>query len=132
MRFALALLIAAVAPAGAAAPVPAPLGEVRVDVPRGRGPQQVVAVERVFPVGGESGWHVHPGIEMGRVISGVTEMRSAGEPPRRYAAGESFVIPRGTVHNGVNAGAEPARLAITYVLDRGAPIRIPASPPPDR
>lgn len=96
--------------------------ETHVDVPQGKR-QEVVVVERVFPVGASSGWHTHPGIEIGRVVSGQTEMRTADGAVRRYAAGETFVIPRGMVHNGVNVGTEPARLVITYLIDKGAPIR---------
>lgn len=43
--------------------------------------------------------------------------------------GGSFTIPRGAVHNGVNVGCVPARLLITYLLDKGAPQRTDAPDP---
>ena len=95
----------------------------QADLPEGHGQQAVTQLIRVFPVGGSSGWHTHPGLELGHVLSGVTEMRLGDGTSHRYAAGESFAIPRGTVHNGVNVGRVPARLLITYVTDKGAPQR---------
>jgi quercetin dioxygenase-like cupin family protein len=108
-----------------AAPAAAPL---RVEVPQDRGPQEAVVLERVFAIGQGSGWHVHDGIEIGRVVSGETEMRTPGGTVR-YRAGETFMIPRGLVHQGFNAGNEPAVLALTYLIDRGAPLRRDAPAP---
>lgn len=121
----LTLLAAAVA-AGAAPVLVAP---TTVDVPHNGGEQQVVVLERTFEVGGGSGWHTHSGIEIGHVVSGVTEMRLADGTVERYAAGETFVIPRGAVHEGVNAGDVPVRLVITYLIDKGSPLRTPAAAP---
>ena len=129
MSLAAALAIAlssAAAPPATPAGAPAP---VMVPVPAAPGPQEVRVLTREFAVGGSSGWHTHPGVEIGHVIAGVTEMRSADGPPRRYGAGETFVIARGTVHNGVNAGDVPARLVITYVTDQGQPVRADAADP---
>jgi quercetin dioxygenase-like cupin family protein len=112
---------------GSAAAAP-PQGEVRVEVEHSRGPQQVVVLTREFPVGGSSGWHRHPGVEIGQVLSGVTEMRTA-EGVMLYAAGDTFVVPRGVAHNGVNVGEEPARIAITYLVDKDAPLRADAIDP---
>ena len=64
----IALMLAAVAGQANVAAAPQ---ETHVDVPRGHGRQEVVVLERIFPVGGSSGWHVHPGIEIGRVVAGV-------------------------------------------------------------
>lgn len=120
------ILLLAPAAAAAAAPLPAgtapPVAPTVVQVPADRGPQDAVVLERVFPVGGQSGWHTHPGYEIGHVVSGETEMRTA-QGVVRYKAGETFVIPRGTVHNGVNPGGAPTVLVITYLVDRGVPVR---------
>jgi quercetin dioxygenase-like cupin family protein len=119
---------AAVQPAPRA-PAPNPPAVVREEVPQDAGPQDVHVLTREFPVGGSSGWHTHPGVEIGYVLEGETEMRGAGGEPRIYRAGQIFTIPRGMVHNGVNVGQGPARLVITYVTDRGADLRSPANPP---
>lgn len=110
-----------------AAPAPLPQ-ETSVEVPQDRGPQDAIVLERVFPIGGASGWHTHPGYEIGHVVSGVTELRTA-EGAARYRAGETFVVPRGVAHNGVNVGNVPVSLVITYIIDRDAPTRSNAPEP---
>lgn len=107
-------------------------GAVRVDLPHDQGAQEAVVLERTFPVGGSSGWHTHPGIEIGHVVTGVTELRTPGAPPRRYGAGETFIVARGAAHEGVNVGDEPARLVITYLIDKGAPLRAGVPDPAER
>jgi len=97
------ILLVSAAAALVAVPLP-PTASARVislEVPQDKGAQEVQVLTREFPVGGSSGWHTHPGVEIGHVVSGVTEMHIAGAAPRRYSAGETFVIPRGVVRNGV-------------------------------
>jgi quercetin dioxygenase-like cupin family protein len=89
-----------------------------LDVPQDKGPQQVVVQVREFAPGAQSGWHVHPGVEMAYVASGEMEMVTAGGV-RRLGPGDSFQMPRGQAHNGVNPGTVPAKVVITLVLDRG-------------
>lgn len=125
------LALAAATALAAPAPPPAPPIEARVEVPSDRGLQEVRVQRRDIPVAGDSGWHTHPGTEIGIVISGVTEMRTASGA-RRYAAGDTFVIERGTVHNGVNIGKEAAVLVVTYVIDSGKAVRADAPEPESR
>jgi quercetin dioxygenase-like cupin family protein len=81
-------------------------------------------------VGGTSGWHVHPGVEIAYLLQGEMSLEEAGQPLRRLEPGESFMVPRGVAHNGVNIGKVPARLVITYLTDKDAPVRRPVEPPP--
>jgi quercetin dioxygenase-like cupin family protein len=114
----------------AKAPAPAPPAfDVRVPVPDNAGPQDIEVLQREFPVGGSSGWHVHPGIEIAYVLSGEMELRAKGQPPRRMRTGDHFVMPRGMEHNGINIGKGAARVAITYIVDRGAPVRTAVAAP---
>lgn len=108
------LILAAATPAP-----PAPVTHAMLDVPPDAGAQQVIVQSRVFPAASESGWHVHPGTETAVIVSGTMDMVTAGGV-RRYGPGDSFTIPRGTAHNGVNPGGETARLVITLVVDKGA------------
>jgi len=39
------------------------------------------------------------------------------------------MVPRGLAHNGANIGKVPARLAITSITDKEAPLRSPAPTP---
>ncbi len=113
---------------GATAPPPPPF-DVRIDVPQDKGPQRVHVLLREFPVGGASGWHVHPGAEIAYLLAGEMSLEEAGRPARRLKPGDSFTVTRGTPHNGVNLGQVPARLVITYVTDGGAPLRTPVPEP---
>ena len=121
MRLAMIMALAAGTAATSPVPVPVPQTHAQIDVPRARA-QQVIVQSRDFPVGGESGWHVHPGTEVAYVTAGRLELRikcksTVLEP------GDSFTMPRGLAHNGVNNGAEPARVVITLVVDKGVPPR---------
>jgi quercetin dioxygenase-like cupin family protein len=106
----------------AAAPGPAPVTHAALDVPQDKGAQQVIVQSRDFPAGASSGWHIHPGTEIAVVVSGEMEMVTAGGV-RRFKPGESFTMPRGLAHNGINPGGETARVVITLVVDKGAPPR---------
>lgn len=77
---------------------------------------------RVFPVGGESGWHVHPGTEVAYVTVGRLELRIKGKITQ-LEPGDSFTVPRGVAHNGINQGTEAAQVVITLVVDKGLPPR---------
>jgi quercetin dioxygenase-like cupin family protein len=114
----------------AAAPSGQPPFDVHVDVPQDHGPQEVNTLVRVFPRGGSSGWHVHPGTEIAYLVSGEMALQSAGAPPRRMRPGDHFVMPRGVAHNGIAIGPKPAKVLITYVVDKGAPVRAAVPPPP--
>lgn len=115
-------LFAAAVSAPVAAPALAPALIAELPVPTDHGQQVVLVQARDFAPGAESGWHVHPGTEIAYVISGTMELLTAGGL-RRIGPGESFVMPRGTAHNGRNPGSETARVVITLVVDREAPAR---------
>lgn len=128
------ILAAAVAAAAASQPVPtgpqpSSVPIVTYDVPQDKGGQEVRILKRTFPVGGSSGWHVHPGVETAYLLSGEMLLEMAGQQPMRLRAGDSFTAPRGVAHNGRNPGKVPARLVITYVVDKGAAVRTTVSPP---
>ena len=93
-----------------------------LDVPQDKGAQQVIVQAREFAPGESSGWHVHPGVEIATVVSGEVDLVTAGGV-RRLGTGDSFQMPRGQAHNGVNPGTVPARIVITLVVDKGAPVR---------
>lgn len=120
-----ALLLLAAAPA--VLPPPQPVASF--DVPQDKGAQEVVVVKRTFPPGASSGWHEHPGVEIAYLLSGAMVLEMAGAPRRVLRAGDSFMAPRGVAHNGTNPGKVPARLVITYTLDKGAPQRVPVPAP---
>lgn len=122
MRFAIAAAaLLAMPPVLAEAP---PM-DFHFDVPQDKGPQHVNTLVREFPVGGSSGWHAHPGVEIAYLVAGEMTLEQEGQPTRVLRPGDSFMMPRGVPHNGANIGAVPARLVITYVYDKDAPLRTP-------
>jgi quercetin dioxygenase-like cupin family protein len=90
--------------------------------------EAVVARVEVAP-GGVAGWHTHPGDEISYVIDGEATLMIAGQPPRKVAAGEGFVIPAGVVHNAKNDGATAIKLVGVYVVEKGKPLASPAPEP---
>jgi quercetin dioxygenase-like cupin family protein len=90
--------------------------------------EAVVARVEIAP-GGVAGWHTHPGDEISYIADGEVMLLVAGQPPRKVAAGEGFVIPAGVVHNGRNEGTASARLIGIYVVEKGKPLASPAPEP---
>jgi quercetin dioxygenase-like cupin family protein len=68
-------------------------------------------------------------VELAYVLSGDLRLTVAGEPPVVFHAGDSFRIPRDTPHDGLNVGSTPVRLIVSYLMDKGAPTRIPVPAP---
>lgn len=92
------------------------------------GREAVIARVEVAP-GGVAGWHTHPGEEISYVMEGEATLMVAGQPPRKVAAGEGFVIPAGAVHNAKNDTATAVKLVGVYVVEKGKPLASPASAP---
>ena len=92
------------------------------------GREAVIARVEVAP-GGVAGWHTHPGDEISYVTDGEATLLVAGQPPRKVAAGEGFVIPAGVVHNAKNDSATAVKLVGVYVVEKGKPLASPASAP---
>jgi quercetin dioxygenase-like cupin family protein len=92
------------------------------------GREAVIARVEVAP-GGIAGWHTHPGDEISYITEGEATLMVAGQPPRKVAAGEGFVIPAGVVHNARNDGAVATKLVGVYVVEKGKPLASPASAP---
>ena len=98
------------------------VGRADVSIP---GREAVVAKVEVAP-GARAGRHTHPGDEISYVSEGQVELLVDGQPPRVVKAGESFVVPAGTVHDAHNASDAPVRLIGVYVVEKGKPLATPA------
>jgi quercetin dioxygenase-like cupin family protein len=85
-----------------------------------------VTVRTVVDPNGETPRHMHPGVEMGYVLSGAALLTIAGQTPRQLAVGDAFSIPAYTPHSVRNTGAGPLTMLSTYVVDKAKPIVIPA------
>lgn len=106
------------APASAAQPLQT------FDVPTTGKPQTAYILRRVFKPGEHVGLHTHDGIEMAQIVGGTFRVEIRGQADKVYNVGESFFIPRGAAHDATNIGSGEGALAVTYVLDKGAPLRV--------
>jgi quercetin dioxygenase-like cupin family protein len=88
--------------------------------------REAVVAKVELDEGVAAGRHSHPGDEISYVLEGEGELLIDGEDPRRVKAGESFVIPAGTVHDAVNTGKGTMKLVGVYVVDKGKPLASPA------
>jgi quercetin dioxygenase-like cupin family protein len=84
--------------------------------------REMVQVETLIPAGVESGWHVHPGEEVGYIIAGQVEMMVQGRATVVLNAGDGFLIPPRTPHNARDIGPETGRMLSTYIVETGQPI----------
>jgi quercetin dioxygenase-like cupin family protein len=78
-----------------------------------------------FDPGVAAGRHTHPGEELGYVLEGQLELRIDGQPPKIIKAGETFFVPEGIVHDGINTGTGKAKVLATYVVEKGKPVATP-------
>ncbi len=84
--------------------------------------REIVQVLTEIPVGVESGWHTHPGEEVGYIAAGTVEVLVEGRPPRTLHAGEGFLIPPGTPHNARDLGPGTGQMLSTYLVEVGKPL----------
>lgn len=112
---------AAAANAGSTAPKRIPLQEQAFPGPG----YHTATIEAVLDKGGEVAPHIHPGIEMGYVLSGRAELSVSGQPARSLASGDSFAVPPNAVHSLRNIGGTDLRVISTFVVEAGKPIATP-------
>jgi quercetin dioxygenase-like cupin family protein len=84
--------------------------------------RDIVQVLTEIPAGVESGWHTHPGEEVGYILAGTVRMMIEGRSTRTLDAGDGFLIPPGTPHNALDVGPETGRMLSTYLVDAGQPV----------
>jgi quercetin dioxygenase-like cupin family protein len=84
--------------------------------------REIVQVLTEIPPGVESGWHIHPGEEVGYIIAGEVEMMVQGRPNIILHPGDGFLIPPRTPHNARDLGPETGRMLSTYLVESGQPL----------
>ena len=70
--------------------------------------------------------HTHPGEEVTVVLEGEVLLEQAGKPSVTLKAGQAFTVPMGTVHGAKSTGKVPAKMLVTYIVEKGKPLRTPA------
>jgi quercetin dioxygenase-like cupin family protein len=84
--------------------------------------REIVQVLTEMPVGVESGWHTHPGEEVGYIVAGTVEMMIEGRATLTLQAGDGFLIPPGVRHNARDVGPGAGRMLSTYIVEVGRPL----------
>ena len=81
--------------------------------------REIVQVLTEIPAGVESGWHMHPGEEVGYILTGTVEMRIRERPTLTLHAGDGFLIPPRTPHNALDLGPDTGQMLSTYIVEIG-------------
>jgi quercetin dioxygenase-like cupin family protein len=84
--------------------------------------REIVQMLTVIPVGVESGWHTHPGEEVGYILAGTVHMAIKDEPTLVLNTGDGFLIPPGTPHNALDLGPKTGMMLSTYIVELGRPL----------
>jgi quercetin dioxygenase-like cupin family protein len=84
--------------------------------------REIVQVLTEIPAGVESGWHQHPGEEVGYILAGVVEMHIEGRPTLTLRAGDGFLMPPRTPHNAFDVGPETGQMLSTYIVEVDQPL----------
>ena len=84
--------------------------------------RNIVQVLTEIPVDVSSGWHHHPGEEVGYILSGTVRMERQDGATQDLNAGEGFLIPPGVPHNATDLGPELGRMLSTYIVETGKPV----------
>jgi quercetin dioxygenase-like cupin family protein len=84
--------------------------------------REMVQVRTEIPVGVASGWHTHPGEEVGYIIAGTVQMEIRDRPTLTLNAGDGFLIPPRVPHNALDLGPDTGMMLSTYIVEIGHPI----------
>ena len=82
----------------------------------------IVQIRTEIPAGVASGWHTHPGEEVGYIVAGTVQMEIAGGTTLVLHPGDGFLIPPGIPHNALDLGPETGQMLSTYLVESGEPI----------
>jgi quercetin dioxygenase-like cupin family protein len=93
--------------------------------------REIVQVLTQIPCGVESGWHIHPGEEVGYILAGTVQMAIQERPTLILQAGDPFLIPPRTPHNALDIGPGTGQMLSTYIVEPGQPLATFVDAPPD-
>jgi len=84
--------------------------------------RDIVQVRTEIPAGVESGWHIHPGEEVGYIVAGTVRMEIRDQPTLTLRPGDGFLIPPRTPHNATDLGPDTGVMLSTYLVETGLPL----------
>ena len=91
--------------------------------------REIVQVRTEIPVGVASGWHTHPGEEVGYLVAGTVRMEIRDQQTLVLSAGDGFCIPPDTPHNALDLGPDTGVMLSTYLVDVARPLSEVAAAP---
>jgi quercetin dioxygenase-like cupin family protein len=89
--------------------------------------REMVQVRTEIPCGVASGWHTHPGEEIGYIIAGTVRMEIRDQPTLTLHLGSGFLIPPRVPHNATDLGPDTGQMLSTYIVETGQPVATFAS-----
>jgi quercetin dioxygenase-like cupin family protein len=88
-------------------------------------PGYAAALVRVqLPVGSREGRHQHPGTLIALVAEGTMTLEVEGKGAMTYKTGETFAVPPGTIHEGMNKSGAPITLIASFIFPKDKPMTI--------
>jgi quercetin dioxygenase-like cupin family protein len=110
------------------APAPNPNVKVYYTTPLDKDPSRTVRLQSVtIPAGMGNEFHRHPGDQWTAVQEGEVTLTIKGEPPHTLKVGDSYYIPRGTVHRNQNLTDKPVRTIELNIMDKDKPALEPVT-----
>jgi quercetin dioxygenase-like cupin family protein len=91
--------------------------------------REIVQVRTEIPEGVASGWHTHPGEEVGYIVAGTVRMEVRDREALVLHAGDGFCIPPDTPHNATDLGPGTGVMLSTYLVDVDRPLSAVAEQP---
>jgi quercetin dioxygenase-like cupin family protein len=91
--------------------------------------REIVQVRTQIPAGVASGWHTHPGEEVGYIVEGNVQMQIRDRPTLQLHAGDGFCIPPRTPHNALDLGPGTGVMLSCYLVEQGEPLSSAATAP---
>src|SRR3954454_5304957 len=79
--------------------------------------REIVQVITEIPAGVASGWHQHPGEEVGYILAGTVRMEIDGEETLTLKTGDPFLMPPRTPHNATDLGPDTGMMLSTYIVE---------------
>src|SRR5690348_18471132 len=84
--------------------------------------REIVQVLTEIPEGVASGWHIHPGEEVGYIVAGTVRMEIEDQAALILHAGDGFLIPPRLRHNATDLGPGTGMMLSTYLVEIGEPL----------
>lgn len=115
------LVVGGVVASYAAAPGPNIVGTAKFPINVKAGDYDLIAQVVDLAPGGMIPKHTHGGPVVVQVISGAVTLTDA-TGSKTVKAGGMFTENPGTVHSAANTGSVPARVAVSYLIPKGAEV----------